>query len=311
MGPATPKTPITTVHENLARTSGPGAGAAPARRWQARQFEFCFPRPPLIMAILNVTPDSFSDGGCFLDPAVAVDQALKFEAEGADLLDVGGESTRPKAAPVPEAEEWRRVEPVLAGLAGRLKIPVSIDTMKPGVARRALELGAAVVNDVGAGRSGGAMAGLVAASGAGYVLMHAQGTPQTMQDAPRYQDVAAEVNEFFGEQLARLAADGVRPEQVALDVGLGFGKTVEHNLRLLARLEEFRKWGRPLLVGASRKSFLGALAGGAGPAERLPGSLAAACWAAQSGAEILRVHDVAATRQALAVSGAILSGKAT
>jgi dihydropteroate synthase len=277
--------------------------------WRARQLEFRFPRAPMIMGILNVTPDSFSDGGSFLESAAAAEHGLKLEAEGAHLLDVGGESTRPTAGPVPEAEEWRRVGPVLARLAGRLKIPLSIDTMKPGIARRALDSGAVIVNDVAAGGGHEEMWALVAQSGAGYVLMHAQGTPQTMQDQPRYGDVVTEVNGFFGQRLAQLQVRGVRAEQVVLDPGLGFGKTVDHNLRLLAGLGRFTKWGRPLLVGASRKSFIGVVAGGAGVEARLPGSLAAACWAAQAGAQILRVHDVAATRQALAVCGAIQSDK--
>ncbi|MBI5388003.1 MAG: dihydropteroate synthase [Verrucomicrobia bacterium] len=256
------------------------------------------------MGILNVTPDSFSDGGLFLDADAAVDQALQLEAEGADLLDVGGESTRPNAVPVPEEEELRRVAPVLKKLAGRLKVPVSIDTMKPAVARVALDLGASLVNDVAASRMTDEMWRLVAHSGAGYVVMHTQGTPQTMQVHPQYDDVAREVGEFFRERLDRLSSLGVRAEQVILDVGIGFGKTVAHNLRLLAALGEFRTFQRPLLVGASRKSFLSAVAGG-GVRERLPGSLAAACWAAQAGAQIVRVHDVAATRQALAVTAAI------
>ena len=276
---------------------------------RARSFEFRFPRRPMLMGILNVTPDSFSDGGSFLDPAVAVAHALRMEAEGADLIDIGGESTRPNAVPVPEEEELRRVVPVLKQLAGRLRIPISIDTMKPAVARAAVDLGAAIVNDVAASRMSREMWDLVAQTGAGYVVMHMQGTPQTMQANPHYEDVVREVNGFFAERLAGLPARGVRPEQVVLDVGLGFGKTAEHNFRLLAALEEFTKWGRPLLLGASRKSFIGAVAGGVGLAERLPGSLAAACWAAQAGAQILRVHDVAATRQALAVTDAILARK--
>lgn len=261
----------------------------------------------MLMGILNVTPDSFSDGGLFLNPDAAAAQALQMEFEGADFIDIGGESTRPNAVPVPEAEELRRVVPVLERLAGRLKIPISIDTMKPGVARVAVELGAAIVNDVAANRMAPEMWELVAQTGAGYVVMHMQGTPQTMQAHPQYDDVVREVDEFFAERLERLPARGVQPEQVILDVGIGFGKTSEHNLRLLAALEGFKKWRRPLLLGASRKSFLGAVAGGATMQERLPGSLAAACWAAQTGAQILRVHDVAATRQALAVQDAILA----
>jgi dihydropteroate synthase len=276
---------------------------------RARQCEFQFPRPPLLMGILNVTPDSFSDGGRYLDPQAAVEQAFAMQAEGADLLDVGGESTRPQALPVDEAEELRRVMPVLERLAGKLRIPISIDTTKPGVAQRALEVGAAIVNDVAAGRTPDEMWELVAATGAGYVVMHMQGTPRTMQVEPRYKDVVAEVDAFFAARLGRLTERGIGLEQVILDVGLGFGKTAEHNLRLLAALERFKKWGRPVLVGASRKSFLGVVGGGADAAGRLAGSLAAACWAAQAGAQILRVHDVAATRQALAVTGAILACK--
>lgn len=277
---------------------------------RARQFVFQFPRPMLIMGILNVTPDSFADGGRFLDPEAAVARALQMEAEGADLIDIGGESTRPQAAPVSEAEELRRVRPVLERLAGRVRVPISIDTMKPAVARAALGLGAALVNDVAAHREDGAMWEAVAEAGAGYVIMHMQGTPQTMQVHPHYDDVVREVGEFFAERLARLERAGVSCQQVVLDVGLGFGKTAAHNFRLLAALGEFRKFQRPMLVGASRKSFLGAAAGGVPVGERLPGSLAAACWAAQAGAQIVRVHDVAATRQALAVWDAIQAQQA-
>ena len=276
---------------------------------RAREFEFHFPRPPLLMGILNVTPDSFSDGGKFLDAEAAMEQALRLEAEGAEILDLGGESTRPGATPVSEEQELRRVLPVLRKLAGRIKIPISIDTMKPGVARAALELGASIVNDVAAGPRPRAMWVLVAQTGAGYVVMHSRGTPRTMQSSPCYDDVVRAVDEFFSERLACLSALGVPLDQVVLDVGLGFGKTPAHNFRLLAALGEFIKWRRPLLLGASRKSFIGAVAGGAGVDKRLPGSLAAACWAAQAGAQIIRVHDVAATRQALAVTGAILTGK--
>ena len=272
---------------------------------RARHYVFEFPRPPLLMGILNVTPDSFSDGGRFLETEAAVDQALRLEAEGADLLDIGGESTRPGASPVSEAEELRRVLPVIERLAGRLRIPISIDTMKPGVAQVAVEHGAAVVNDVAASRMSPGMWEVVARSGAAYVAMHMQGQPQTMQAHPHYEDVVAEVDAFFQERLERLTGRGIERDQIILDVGLGFGKTVDHNLRLLAGLGRFKKWGRPLLLGASRKSFIAAVAGGVGVGERLPGSLAAACWAVQMGAQLVRVHDVAATRQALAVAAAI------
>jgi len=272
--------------------------------WRVRQFEFVFPRPPLLMGILNVTPDSFSDGGRFLDPGAAVAHGLQLVAEGADLLDIGGESTRPNAQPVSAGEESRRVLPVIRQLAGQVKIPISIDTTKLEVARAALDAGASLINDIAANRADEAMWRLAAATGAGYVLMHMQGTPQTMQQSPRYDDVLVEVSDFFRERLSRIAACGVSPEQVVLDPGLGFGKKLEHNLQLLAQLGHFTQWQRPLLVGASRKSFIGTMLG-AGVADRLSASLACACWAIREGACVLRVHDVAATRQALAMTAAL------
>jgi dihydropteroate synthase len=272
--------------------------------WRARQFEFRFPRPALIMGILNVTPDSFSDGGRHFDAAQAHDFAERMILEGADLIDVGGESTRPAAAPVSEAEELRRVIPILERLAGRA-IPISIDTMKPVVARAALAAGASVVNDVAANRDDPAMWRIVAEAGAGYVAMHMQGTPPTMQEHPVYENVTAEVDTFFGDRLDRCVAAGMAAEQVVFDPGLGFGKTTAHNLELLANLERFHRWNRPLLVGASRKSFIGQVVGGAPVSEREAGSLACACWAVQAGAGIVRTHDVAATRQALRVTEAL------
>ena len=273
--------------------------------FRAQQFSFAFPRPVLLMGIVNVTPDSFSDGGKFLAADAAAKHALELIEEGADMVDIGGESTRPNATPVTEGDELRRVLPVIEALAGRVKAPISIDTMKPAVARAALKAGASIVNDVAAHRQDDAMWRLVAESGAGYVAMHMQGTPQTMQTAPAYKDVVAEINEFFGDRLARLKQAGVAAEQVVLDVGLGFGKTVEHNLQLLSQLDSFTKWNRPLLLGASRKSFIAQAAGETPTADRLPGSLACACWAVQRGANIIRTHDVAATRRALRVTEAI------
>lgn len=269
-----------------------------------RQFDFAFPRPTLLMGILNVTPDSFSDGGRFFDPAAAVAHAERLVAEGADIIDVGGESSRPGAAPVSEAEELRRVLPVIEQLAGRLKVPISVDTMKPAVARTALQAGASMVNDIAAHRTDEAMWRIVAETGAGYVAMHMQGTPQTMQRQPAYRDVVAEVNAFFEERLARFLEAGIREEQIVLDVGIGFGKTLEHNLQLLAQLESFTKWQRPLLLGVSRKSFLGHLCG-AEMNERLPGALACACRAVATGVQIIRTHDVAPTRQAVRMTEAI------
>jgi len=274
---------------------------------RARQFTFAFPRPALIMGIVNVTPDSFSDGGRFFDANAAMQHALEMIREGADMVDVGGESTRPKATLVSESEELRRVLPVIEKLAGQVTVPISIDTMKPSVARAALRAGASIVNDVAANREDDAMWRAVAEAGAGYVVVHMQGTPQTMQSAPSYQDVVGEVGAFFEDRLARLERSGVSHEQVVLDVGLGFGKTAEHNLQLLARLGSFAKWKRPLLLGASRKSFIAQAAGGASVTERLPGSLACACWGVQQGVNVVRTHDVAATRQALRISEAILA----
>jgi dihydropteroate synthase len=277
--------------------------------WSGRQFEFTFPRPVLVMGIVNVTPDSFWDGGSHATPEAAVAHALQLVEAGADLLDIGGESTRPGSMPVSEAVELERVMPVIRELAARVKIPLSIDTMKAGVARAALEAGAVIVNDVAAGRSNTEMWRLVSDAGAGYVCMHMQGAPATMQAGPQYADVMADVDAFFDGCLERLEAAGVSQNQVVLDPGIGFGKTPEHNLRLLAGLGRFTRFGRPLLVGVSRKSLIGAVTG-AEVAGRLPGTLACECWAAQAGAQIIRTHDVAAARQALGMTEAILDQKA-
>jgi dihydropteroate synthase len=273
---------------------------------RARQYEFAFPRPALVMGIVNVTPDSFSDGGRFLDPAAAVAHGLALAAQGADLLDIGGESTRPGAEPVDEAEELRRVLPVIQQLAARTAIPLSVDTMKPAVARAALQAGASFINDIASNREDDLMWRTAAEFRAGYVCTHMQGTPQTMQIEPRYTDVVEEVGEFFAERLARLKASGVAAEQVVLDVGIGFGKTVAHNLRLLAELGRFTGLGRPLLLGVSRKSFLGKLSG-ADVTERLPSALACATLAVAEGVQMLRTHDVAETVRAVRMTEAILA----
>ena len=276
---------------------------------RARQFSFAFPRPALVMGIVNVTPDSFSDGGQFLDADKAVARALELVAQGAEILDLGGESTRPGAAPVSEAEELRRVIPVIERLAPRVHVPLSIDTMKPAVARAALEAGASIVNDVAANREDDAMWRIVAELGAGYVCMHMQGTPQTMQSQPSYADVLAEVEEFFRDRLRRLTACGVTADQVVFDVGIGFGKTVEHNLQLLAGLRGLTKLQRPLLLGVSRKSFIGTLLS-TDVAARLPASLACASLAVAGGAQIIRTHDVAETAQAIRMAEAVLARQA-
>jgi dihydropteroate synthase len=275
-------------------------------RLRARNFEFDFPRPALVMGVVNVTPDSFSDGGQFFNSDSAVARAMTLVEQGAEIIDVGGESTRPRAIPVDEAEEMRRVLPVVEKLVAKIKIPISIDTMKPAVARAAMQAGASLVNDIAANRDDDEMSRVVAETGAGYVLMHMQGTPQTMQQNPTYADVVAEVNVFFENRLSHLANAGVHPEQIILDVGIGFGKSLEHNLQLLRGLGSFKKWNRPMVLGVSRKAFIEKLLG-AKVTERLPASLACACWAAQEGAQIIRTHDVAATQQALRMTEALLS----
>jgi dihydropteroate synthase len=276
--------------------------------FRARTFEFTFPRPALVMGIVNVTPDSFSDGGKYLEGRAAIDHALALAAEGADILDIGGESTRPGATPVDESEELQRVIPVIERLAGKIGIPVSIDTTKPAVARAALQAGASIVNDVAAGRRTPAMAELVANYRAGYICMHAQNPPAVTRENPVYHDVVGEVSRFFSAQLETLPAQGVAPEQILFDPGIGFGKTLEHNLQLLANLRSFVCLGRPLLLGVSRKSFIKKFSG-SNPNERLPASLACATLAIQSGVSVIRVHDVAATVQAVRMTEAILSQK--
>jgi dihydropteroate synthase len=261
------------------------------------------------MGIVNVTPDSFSDGGLFLDAGAAVEHGRRLAAEGADILDVGGESTRPGAEPVPEQEELRRVVPVVerlaAGAGGGARI--SIDTAKAAVARAALSAGASIVNDVSAFRFDPELAGVVADAGAGCCLMHMLGEPRTMQRDPRYEDVVGEVRAFLEERLAFAVSEGVPEERVWLDPGIGFGKTVEHNLELLRRLDEIVAIGRPVVVGTSRKSFLGKLAGGRDEADRLPGTIATNVLALERGAGVFRVHDVAQNRDALQVAAATFS----
>ena len=272
--------------------------------WRAGDRAWEFPRSPLIMGIVNVTPDSFSDGGQHATPAAAVAHALALAAEGADLLDIGGESTRPGAPAVSESEELARVIPVIEQLAGQTDAALSIDTQKPAVAKAALAAGAVVINDIAGNRADPKMWQIAGAARAGYVAMHMQGTPQNMQNAPTYTDVTAEVRAFFDERLERFTEAGLDAEQVLFDPGIGFGKTVEHNLALLAGLERFKKMKRPLLVGASRKSFIGRLTEAA-VEDRLAGSLACACRAAEAGTAVLRVHDVKETIQALQIWTAI------
>jgi dihydropteroate synthase len=258
-----------------------------------------------IMGVVNVTPDSFSDGGAWLDADAAVARAHELVAEGADLLDVGGESTRPYAAPVPEAEELRRVVPVVERVAGS-GAQVSVDTSKLAVAQAALDAGATYVNDVTAFRAAPELAGLVADRGADCCLMHMLGEPRTMQDDPRYGDVVSEVKAFLEERLAFAVAEGVPEDRIQLDPGIGFGKTVEHNLELLRRLGELAALGRPVVLGTSRKGFLGRLTGRDVPAERVHATVATAVLGLERGATVFRVHDVRPVRDALVVTAAIL-----
>ena len=273
-------------------------------RWTVRDFVFKFPRPMVVMGVVNTTPDSFSDGGHFLDTDMATEHGLRLADEGAEIIDIGGESTRPGSEPVSATEELRRVVPVIERLAKRCGVVISIDTQKPAVARAALDAGASIVNDIAANRESPEMWQIVAEAKAGYICMHMQGTPQTMQAEPHYDDVLREVGDFFSERLARLAEQGVSGEQVALDPGIGFGKELKHNIKLLSGIHELIMSGRPLLIGASRKSFIGKLLGTPSN-ERLPASLACAACAAAKGAHVVRVHDVAETVQAVRMTEAL------
>ena len=259
----------------------------------------------LVLGILNVTPDSFSDGGRFFDPAQAVERGLQMIAEGADILDIGGESTRPGSDPVSLEDELSRVIPIVRELAKRTSAMISVDTSKAEVARQSLDCGAKIVNDV-TGLSGDpAMVSVVAKYRAGAIVMHMQGTPTTMQANPTYDDVVGDVAAFFTARLRHLADAGIDPDSIAIDPGIGFGKTQEHNLTLLANLERVNAVGRPLCLGASRKGFMRIITG-RNRGERLAGSLAVACFSlARGSSHILRVHDVAATVDAVKLSAAI------
>jgi dihydropteroate synthase len=257
-----------------------------------------------LMGVVNVTPDSFSDGGLFLEPEAAIQHGTQLARDGAEILDVGGESTRPGADEVPVEEEIARTQPVVSDLTG-LRHTVSIDTSKAAVAEAALDAGATIVNDVTALRGDPEIGGLCAERDAGLVLMHMQGTPRTMQEDPRYDDVVDDVRAFLAERLEFAIAAGVAEERIWLDPGIGFGKTLNHNLELLRRLDELRALGRPLVVGTSRKSFIGKIDGSEAD-ERIGGTIASSVLAAAEGADVLRVHDVAEVAQALAMTTAIL-----
>lgn len=260
---------------------------------------------PRVMGVVNITPDSFSDGGDFFDPDAAITHALRLVEQGADILDLGAESTRPGAEPVTVANELARLLPVIAGVRARTDTPISVDTMKPEVIRAAIAAGANLWNDVYALRAPGA-AETAAELGCPVILMHMQGEPRTMQDNPRYDDVVAEVRDFLGERAEAAMSAGVRREQISVDPGIGFGKTLAHNLTLLRNLSALAGLGFPLVLGVSRKRSIAAIDTTAtDPKDRLGGSLALALWCADHGAAVLRVHDVRETVQALKVRGAL------
>jgi dihydropteroate synthase len=280
--------------------------ASPDRNlWQLPRRQIVFTTRPLIMGIVNVTPDSFSDGGQFAVSEIAVLHALRLVEEGADLLDIGGESTRPGAESVPVEEELRRVVPVVQALAGRVTSPISVDTSKAAVASACLNAGAEIINDVTALAGDPDMVAVARAAGAGVILMHMQATPQTMQQNPHYDDVVDDIKNFLNQRLEAVTAAGLDRARTVLDPGIGFGKTKEHNLELLARLEEFQALGRPVCLGVSRKGGIGKVLNRP-VGERLFGSLAVLCHAmSRHAVQIIRVHDVAATRDVVRMWEAI------
>jgi dihydropteroate synthase len=276
------------------------------RIWKIGKRVFDVSQHGLIMGVLNVTPDSFSDGGEFLTADKAMERGLQMATEGAHIIDVGGESTRPRSEPVTVEEELRRVIPVIEKLRGKLDIPISIDTSKAEVARVAIGAGASIVNDVTGGRGDDQMLPLVAATKSALIIMHMQGTPRTMQIQPRYQNVVAEILEFFRQQFECAIGLNIDPMTIAFDPGIGFGKTLEHNLELLAQLERLRVQDRALVVGVSRKSFLGKLIGSREISDRLIPGVALTSLLRARGADVFRVHDVRENVYALQVTEAIL-----
>jgi dihydropteroate synthase len=277
-----------------------------ARIWKVGDRVFNVSRQGLIMGVLNVTPDSFSDGGRFFAVEKAIEHGVRLAAEGADIIDIGGESTRPGAEPVAAGEELRRVIPVIEKLRAKIDVPVSIDTSKAELARAAIHAGASVVNDVTGGRGDEGMLPLIAETKSAFIIMHMQGTPRTMQNRPQYEDVVSEVADFFRQQYARAIGCGIDPMAIAFDPGIGFGKTLDHNLELLAQLERLRANDRPLVVGVSRKSFLGKLANSPEMKDRLAPAVALTALLRVRGADVFRVHDVKENVSALRVTEAIL-----
>lgn len=266
-------------------------------------------RGALVMSVLNVTPDSFSDGGQFLDPSVAIAKGEQMVADGAALIDIGGESTRPGSQPTPEQEQIRRIAPVIRGLRDRTAIAMSVDTTRAQVAEAALDAGASLINDISAGRDDPAMLPLLARRQVPVILMHMQGTPATMQIDPTYEDVVAEVTAFLRRRVADAITAGINPSQILIDPGIGFGKTVEHNLQVLRRLTELKSLGQPVVVGTSRKGFIGKITGEDLSTGRPFGTAATVAWAVANGADLVRVHDVGPMSQVVRMIGAIQSGK--
>jgi dihydropteroate synthase len=275
--------------------------------WKVRGQSLDLTHRALLMGIVNVTPDSFSDGGSFLDPLAACKQGLKLVEEGADILDIGGESTRPGSHSVPLEEEIQRVIPVIERLRRETKALISIDTNKAPVAQAAMDAGADIINDITGLRGDENMPRVVSQSGAGVIIMHMKGTPRTMQDAPAYQDIMSEIGDFFRQSVALALSSGIDPMSIALDPGIGFGKTPEHNRQLLAGIGSFAKTGHPILIGASRKSFLGWLAGSTAMEDRFWPGVATTSLCRERGARIFRVHDVKPHHDALRMTEAILN----
>ena len=265
-------------------------------------------RRPLVMGVLNVTPDSFSDGGRYLDPSVAIAHGRAMAEAGAAVIDVGGESTRPGSEPVAPEEQIRRIVPVICGLAGQIPAIISVDTSRASVAQAALDAGAHLVNDVFAGRDDPDLLALVAARQASIILMHMLGRPATMQDSPSYADVVAEVLHFLEDRVAAAQAVGIDRSRILIDPGIGFGKTVEHNLTLLRQISDLKSLNLPLVVGTSRKGFLGKITGEIAESDRPFGTAATVAWAVANGADLVRVHDVGPMAQVVRTIGAIQHG---
>ena len=277
-------------------------------RWKCKNKTVVLGKRTLVMGILNTTPDSFSDGGDFATPSAAVERALEMESQGADIIDIGGESTRPGAAPVSESEEIRRTAPIIGKIREHSDILISIDTTKAAVAFQALEAGAQIVNDISALEADEKMIGIVKKSQAGAVLMHRKGSPKTMQENPNYENVVKDVRTYLNRRAKACIQLGITPNQLVIDPGIGFGKTTAHNLELLRRLPKLAECGYPTLVGASRKNFIGQTTGRAIPQERLGGNLGVAAWAVLHGAHILRVHDIIDTCDACRLLDTLLAG---